>query len=345
MNNNRFLFYLLISILASLVDFLKDLGNEAPLEALEFLPVVLPTTFLFILAVYYLRKLIFKTRLYKAINEKNKLYRIGFDSFLVVSKSFVFAFVAKIIAILLFWDYNEPYFFDLLFWGNFIAIFSITLFVYVLEAFLESESQKQEFKVKLAEFENEKSVAKYLALKKQLNPHFLFNSFDSLIGLIGEDPKKAEYFVEELSNVYRYSLNQSEEMVVTLKKELQLINSYLALQKIRFGESLELTTEIDFTQHDLLLPPMTLELLIENAIKHNVVEKNKPLKISIKASDNYVIVTNNYQPRANALSKNSLKIGLSNLVNQYRFIYKILPTFEIKDEVYIATIPLIEPEL
>ena len=230
------------------------------------------------------------------------------------------------------------------FWAVLLSFFVIILFIYFVEVFLESQQEKQDIKIKLAQYQNEKSIAQYLALKKQLNPHFLFNSFNSLSGLISTDAKKAEYFLQELSNIYRYNLTQSEEVVVPLKKELELINSYISLQKIRFKNSILFENSIKESQLNLLIPPMTLELLFENAIKHNIIESSKPLKISIISEENNITVINNFQPKNNAYEK-SLGIGQKNLINQYKILHPKPPTFKILNGNYIASIPLIQPEI
>lgn len=343
MKRTRFLFYLLIGILVSTVDFMSDFGEDPIEEVLFFAILTLPSVLGLTYLVYYLRKWILSLDVVK-LSFKGKLHQKLLQGVLILIKSLGTALFARYLSIMILPELAKGQFFDQLFWGLFIGIFCVILFVYALEAFIEVERQKQEFKFRLKDQENQKLVAKYLNLKNQLNPHFLFNSFNSLSGLISMDPKKAEYFLSELSNIYRYNLEQSDELVVTLEKELELIRSYIALQQIRFGESLVIDYNVDAIDLEKMLPPMTLQLLIENAIKHNSVEKEHPLKISIRTLGGFVIVSNNYQPRKNSNKHgDSTGKGLNNLINQYSMIHSETPKFDVKNGNYVAIIPLIEP--
>jgi sensor histidine kinase YesM len=335
----------LICFFVSVIDVLRDLKNESFIEAIEFVPATLIVTFLFTLSVHKVRNWILKMSFIKSFLIK-KNYKWMTYTFVILIKAIISTFIIRIIAKSYSPEYTSYALTGLFFWASFVAIVSIILMVYVIEAFLESELEKKEFSLKLTEIENERVVAKYQALKNQLNPHFLFNSFNSLSALIAIDVIKADAFLQELSNVYRYNLDHSEELVVSLKKELKLIKSYMALQNIRFRESITINYTIDNKKNDFLLPPMTLELLVENAIKHNRVEKTNPLKISIETHGNYVIVENGFQPRGTAVNKDSsLGIGLKNLKNQYELIHTEVPIFKIENGKYIARIPLITPNI
>ena len=346
MNSSRFLFYFLICFLVSVVDVLRDLNEEDFFEAIEHVPLIFLVTFVLTTSVYYLRlwllkKSSLKTFAYKESKNKWILYSV-----IIIIKAIVFTFIIRSLAQIFQPDYTSYSLSGLFFWASFTAILCVILFVYVIEAFLESESEKKEFIIKLSEIENERMIAKYQALKNQLNPHFLFNSFNSLSALIELDSKKAESFLQGLSDVYRYNLDHSEDIVITLEKELELIKVYMQLQQIIFNNSLQITYNIDVDKLGYLLPPMTLELLVENAIKHNVVEKTSPLKIEISSKDNYVVVENNYQRRGDSISNtDSLGIGLKNLKNQYELIHDEKPTFKIEDGKYQAIIPLIKPSI
>lgn len=344
MKRTRFALYLLIAFLVTVIDFMSEINNgileEELFFAVQTLPAVLGTCYL----QFHLRKWIIGTTFYKTISSKGPAHRRFLWSAAILIKTGLIASLARYLSSLLLPEFDSGVFFDLLFWAVFIGAMCIGLFVYALESFIELQQERQDFQLTLKEHENEKLVAKFLNLKKQLNPHFLFNSFNSLSGLISMDQKKAEYFLSELSNVYRYTLDQSDELVVPLERELQLIRSYVALQKIRFGDSLKV--EYNISAHDLrmLLPPMTLELLVENAIKHNVVEKESPLNIVINTLNNYAVVSNNYQPRqGSGAHTHSPGMGLKNLTNQYAMIHNEEPNFDIRNGNYVAVIPLIEP--
>ncbi|MEW7290296.1 sensor histidine kinase [Aquimarina sp. 2304DJ70-9] len=346
MNINRFLFYFLICFLVSVVDILRDLRQESFLEAIEYVPLVFIITFILTTGIYYLRLWILKkSPLNRFTHKESKSNKLLYGLIIIV-KATVFTFIIRLLGQIFEPDYVSYSLTGLFFWGSFTVIISVILFVYVIEAFLESQAEKQEFVMKLNEIENERTVAKYQALKNQLNPHFLFNSFNSLSALMSIDINKADDFLQQLSSVYRYNLDHSEELVVPLDKEIKLIKSYMALQHIRFRESIQIIYQIDESKTNYLIPPMTLELLVENAIKHNIVEKTNPLHITIITKGDYIIVENNYQPRGTAVDQDSsFGIGLKNLKKQYELIHTEAPTFIVENNTYTARIPLIKPDI
>jgi sensor histidine kinase YesM len=159
------------------------------------------------------------------------------------------------------------------------------------------------------------------SLKSQVNPHFLFNCFNALSSLITEDHKQAEVFLDELSKVYRYLLRNNSDGLSTLGNEIRFIRSYYQLLNTRYGEGLQLNIEIDKRYDQYVLPSLSLQLLVENAVKHNVVLKSKPLVIDIfTAAGNILIVNNNLQPRQSRSSTHSTRIGLENIKSKYELI-------------------------
>ncbi|HEX2609218.1 MAG TPA: histidine kinase [Flavisolibacter sp.] len=158
-------------------------------------------------------------------------------------------------------------------------------------------------------------------LKSQVNPHFLFNCFNTLSSLISEDRKQAEVFLNELSKVYRYLLRNNENSMSTLRSEIQFVHSYYQLLKTRHGEAVQIRIEIDKKYEDYLLPSLSLQLLIENAVKHNVLSKNIPLLIDIfTTAGNKLVVNNNLQRRSK--KGPSTNIGLGNIQNKYELLYQ-----------------------
>jgi len=214
------------------------------------------------------------------------------------------------------------------------------LMMTILEAwiyYIESRHAKQ-----IAEnLQEELSQIKFEVLKSQINPHFMFNSLNVLSGLINIDIVKAQLFIDEFSQIYRYVLETIEQPVATLSKELEFMRSYLFLQQIRYGETLSHTIEIPADKLSMLLPPLSLQVVLENAIKHNIVNESKPLKIEIYCEDNYLLVRNNIQPK---ISGKSTGLGLKNLVKRYNLICKLEPTFRVVNNYYIAKLPLINIE-
>jgi len=156
-------------------------------------------------------------------------------------------------------------------------------------------------------------------LKSQVNPHFLFNCFNTLSSLINEDPGKAEVFLDELSKVYRYLLRNNEAGLTTLASELRFIESYFRLLKTRHGDAVQFQVESDKRYDNYLLPSLSLQLLVENAVKHNVLSKNKPLVIDIfTTAGNKLIINNNLQRRTKKGPSN--RIGLDNIKTKYKLL-------------------------
>ncbi len=180
-------------------------------------------------------------------------------------------------------------------------------------------------------------------LKQQLNPHFLFNSLNVLSGLINVDVNKAQQFIDEFSHIYRYMLETIEQQVTPLKNEMDFMHSYLFLQQIRYGENLTFSVNIAASSLEMVIPPLSLQVILENAIKHNIVNESKPLQIDISSEDDFLVVKNNLQPKISAPV--STGIGLKNLVKRYALITDMEPSFKIESGHYIARIPLINPEV
>jgi hypothetical protein len=177
-------------------------------------------------------------------------------------------------------------------------------------------------------------------LKSQVNPHFLFNCFNTLSSLIAEDPKRAEVFLDELSKVYRYLLRNNEAGLSTLKNELHFIESYFRLLKTRHGDAVQFQVESDKRYDNYLLPSLSLQLLVENAVKHNVLSKNKPLIIEIfTTAGNKLVVNNNLQRRT--VKGPSNRVGLDNIKNKYDLLMQ--KGFQVMEEgkSFTVVLPLI----
>lgn len=177
-------------------------------------------------------------------------------------------------------------------------------------------------------------------LKTQVNPHFLFNSLNSLIALIGEEPQKAEVFAEELSQVYRYVLRANEQELTQLDAELKFIHSYGHLLKTRYGSGFELIIQIDPQFSHYQIPSLTLQLLVENAVKHNVVQKTKPLVVKIQTDAlGNLQVSNNLQLKKQGVLSNG--VGLANILAKYRMLGQTQPTVHQESTQFVVTLPLI----
>jgi LytS/YehU family sensor histidine kinase len=183
--------------------------------------------------------------------------------------------------------------------------------------------------------------AQYESLKNQVNPHFLFNSLNALTTLVYEDQDKAAKFIKQLSEVYRYVLDTRDKEVVALEDEMKFLESYLFLQKIRFGENL--LVEINLSTKGKFIAPLALQLLVENAIKHNVVSTENPLSITITAREGYIVVENSLQ-RKHMTEEKSPGIGLDNIKSRYTFLSNQPVLVEEHDGKFVVKLPLIESD-
>jgi len=168
------------------------------------------------------------------------------------------------------------------------------------------------------QFEKESIAARYEALKNQVSPHFLFNSLNALSNLVYEDQEKAVRFIKQLSEVYRYVLDTRDKEVVPLSEELKFLDSYLYLQQIRFGK--KLLVEVGMMPKDVQVAPLALQMLIENAIKHNVISEEEPLSITLYSENGFIVVENNLQKKTTMESGTSAGVGLANIRKRYEFL-------------------------
>jgi len=190
--------------------------------------------------------------------------------------------------------------------------------------------------------EKEKIASRFEALKNQVNPHFLFNSLNTLSSLIYTDTARAEVFIDEFASIYRYVLENKDRFLVSLKEEIDFIKSFIYLLNIRFGDGLNVNIRISGEVLKHTLPTLSLQLLVENAIKHNIVTRDRPLEVSITTEDANILVTNNLQPREEPTEGTG--IGLENLKQRYELLTDLKPVFIVENEHYIAKLPLIQPE-
>ena len=181
-------------------------------------------------------------------------------------------------------------------------------------------------------------------LKSQIQPHFLFNSLSTLSALVQEDPKQAERFIEELSSVYRYLLQTNEQSITTLESELAFIEAYFHLLKTRFGQGITLTIDVDEACLPMLIPPLTLQLLVENAVKHNVANARRPLHIRLYSDPaGHLCVVNNYQPKpVGTVTPGGT--GLKNISTKYRLLRQSAVVVQQTDVHFFVMIPLIKSQ-
>lgn len=227
---------------------------------------------------------------------------------------------------------------DFLYTSGLILVFSMMIMaiyelLYTLEALnklaVESETLKRQ-----------NLQSQLDSLKEQVKPHFLFNSLSTLMGLIDEDKERAKTFVEELAFVYRYLLQSSEKELIPLADELEFIKAYAFLLKTRFEEKLILDMKTDGHTTQVLIPPLTLQILLENAVKHNIVSSEHPLHVHIHKTDAmHIVVSNSLQRRpAGYLSTGT---GLANLAAKFRLMQKPEPVILETPDTFQVTVTLI----
>lgn len=224
----------------------------------------------------------------------------------------------------------------------YISSVIISLFFYY---FVEREKSKKKLQAEMlnsARLQKESFQAQLEGLKNQVNPHFLFNSLNVLGSLIHKDQDQAVEFTRRLSDLYRSFLDNSNEPLILLEKELEIVNSYIYLLKVRFGKSVEFRFNIEPESKKKYLPPGSLQMLIENAIKHNGSTSKKPLIIQVSSNKDVLEVKNQLQPRRENLS--STKTGLKNIESRYHFLTDKLPEFTKTEIEFIAKLPLLKVE-
>lgn len=180
-------------------------------------------------------------------------------------------------------------------------------------------------------------------LKNQVNPHFLFNSLNTLLTLIPEDKKIAKEFTRKLGVVYNYILQHQNQELTSLAKEFEFIRAYLFLQQIRFGENLQANIRISETYMTYQIVPLSLQMLVENAIKHNIISNARPLFINIEINEGKLLVSNNLQlkKQTRLITENSTKIGLKNIKDRYGFFTQELVIAQANQDKFEVSLPLL----
>lgn len=232
------------------------------------------------------------------------------------------------------YQYKEIHFY----YAYLSAIVVNTFITFLMEAIYRFE-QLKEATNQTERLRKECMNSKLLGLKSQVNPHFLFNSLNTLSSLIHEDGDKAELFLNHMSKVYRYLLRYRDEPLVPLQTELGFINSYFFLLKQRHNEGIKLRIDIDPGQQEMLISPLTLQVIIENTVGGNVMHKDKPLSIHIRTEDNKLIIHNSVDCKPNSTDNNE---PLQNVIQKYELLAKTpIRIYENCDE-RVISIPLIE---
>ncbi|MDH6307647.1 two-component system LytT family sensor kinase [Dysgonomonas sp. PFB1-18] len=328
MNKKHILLFILITALIQLMCQAAFMLLNADYTKQDFLfqyLINLPAS-IFIGAIDFL---IINT-VYKRLRLKDNAIRVLTD--LVITSLFVIAFAIignYILSPLNIFDYITRLALSLIVWN--------TIMVLLIEIFFYNQRQADTEK-RLAIAEKEKIQYQYETLKAQVNPHFLFNSLNVLSSLAYESPDKTNLFAKKMSGVYRYLLLTNDKPIVTLKEELSFLESYIFLEQVRFEDALHIEIiKDDNSSLNKYIIPVSLQLIAENAIKHNITTKDSPLTIRFHITSENIIISNNLQLRS---SVDKGGVGLSNLQKQYSLHNKIIDITQ-SDTEFIVKIPFI----
>ena len=228
----------------------------------------------------------------------------------------------------------------------YVIFFTVILFLifgyYSFEFYSKNklaQEEKLKYRLEAAELAKEKSMLQYHQLRNQVNPHFLFNTFSSLDSLVRSDPALASDFITHLSKVYRYVLDHGDNEVVAVETELGFIKHYISLLKVRYGEALKVNIHISSKARERGMVMVTLQLLIDNAIKHNIVHENEPLVIDVYDEGEYLCIANNKQ------HKKQFEASSRQGLFQLRQLYGFLSTHPIivsdESECFMVKLPLL----
>ncbi len=224
---------------------------------------------------------------------------------------------------------------------QYIGLFLIaTIFIFVFQSGLNFYKLAEQKAVQTEHLQKEFAQVRLQALRSQVNPHFLFNSLSVLSSLVHVNAVLSEQFIIQLSRAYRYILDQKELELVTLKNELEFLTAYFFLLQIRFEQKVQLIQEINIDSESYKLPPLTLQLLVENAVKHNKMSVSHPLIICVKTTGENLVVENNISVREQ--NETSTGIGLENIKSRYAIVTDKKINIEKKNDKFIATVPLLQ---
>ena len=202
---------------------------------------------------------------------------------------------------------------------------------------LRAITQKEALKIQNLSLQAENLKAQLETMKQQINPHFLFNSLNTLLDFIEEDQKKAESFVRSFSNLYRTVLQSSKRDFVSLKDELDFMDNYWYLMKMRFNDALELRIDISKDIESYLIPPLSIQFLIENAVKHNLATQDKVLRIEITEFQNSLVIQNRITPKP--YKEPGEGVGLKNLQKRFSLLHRPIH-YGIEGDLFKVTLPL-----
>ncbi len=216
----------------------------------------------------------------------------------------------------------------------------VAVIAILISLILYNFTRRQQSNIEKERLQNENLIVRYEALENQLDPHFLFNSLNTLSGLIGTDDAKAQQYLQQLASTYRYIMQGKR--LVTLEEELQFTDSYCQMMAIRYGQNLRFEQDIDPDLTHYRIIPISIQLLIENALKHNVVSSRYPLTIHLETTAAHTFrVSNTIRPKQEDDAGTGL--GLANLAKRYQLLCHQDVTITDADNVFVVEVPLLDP--
>ncbi|MBD2768145.1 histidine kinase [Hymenobacter sp. BT664] len=194
--------------------------------------------------------------------------------------------------------------------------------------------------LRAAWLETERAESQLAALKQQVDPHFLFNTLNTLAALVGDNPP-AQAYLDELANVYRYVLTRRDQTTVTIAEEMAFVESYVYLNRIRYEHAVEVDNHLPAEVLQRRVPPLAIQMLVENALKHNAASPQRPLRIELRAEEGYVSVTNNVQPKTKLARGEG--VGLRNLQQQFQLLAGREMLIQSGPAQFAVKLPLLNP--
>ena len=266
-------------------------------------------------------------------------YLVEMAAILLFTYWFLYGFVDLIEAPLVNGNPADP---ELWTFRRYIGLYMLgTVFIYTFLTGMNLYQVARQKEAQAEQLQREFAQVRLQALKSQVNPHFLFNSLSVLSSLVHVSPEQAELFIQHLAKAYRYILEQKESEMVSLKEELSFLEAYFFLLQIRFNQKIKLVKTISPETEALCLPPLTLQLLVENAVKHNRMSAQEPLTINVLAQEATLVVENNKQAREKVES--STGVGLENIRKRYAMLTEKKPVITQTETVFRVQIPLLNP--
>lgn len=273
-------------------------------------------------------------------NHRDTTKKIIVQAVFFIAFVIVAAFIMTIIDANIAYEEHEP------FWSSYLEITEKSaLFLGIVTLGYECVYFFGKWEKSLYESERLKKegvISQLEMLKNQISPHFLFNSLNALITLVPEDPQLSVIFIQKLSNVYRHVLSHNDKDVVDLDVEIGFLRDYIFLFQMRFGDNLIVEYQLPEKVDQLLIVPFTLQMLVENAVKHNVISSRKPLRIVILSDGEKIIVKNTLQKKTSGVE--STHIGLENIISRYKLLTNRLVDVVVDNHEFSVSLPLLLQE-